>query len=133
MTVEVEDRAAGRGPVAGDRVGVRKPRAATARPEDAAVLRPARIREPEHHEFSGTVSVNVGPFEELDSIGRFVESMSSVPGVGGVRIRTFDGQSVIFDVDLAEPTPLIARLRGRSPLLLRLRYANERIIRLKVV
>src|SRR4051812_32602401 len=61
--------------------------------EDAATGRPAHIREPEQHRFSGTVAVNVGPFEELDSIGRFAASLSSVPGVGGVRIRTFDGRS----------------------------------------
>ena len=79
------------------------------------------------------MSVTVGPFADLDEIGEFAESITSVSGVGSVRIRTFDRASVVFDVDLAEPTALISRLRGRSPRLLRLLYANDRIIRLKLV
>ena len=49
-----------------------------------------------------------------------------------MRIRTFDRASVVYDVDFAEPTALIARLRGRSYRPLRLLYANDRIIRLKI-
>ncbi len=65
--------------------------------------------------------------------GEFADSISGVSGVASVRIRTFDRASVVFDVDLAEPTALVARLQGRSPRLLRLLYANDRIIRLKLV
>lgn len=99
----------------------------------AVPARPSRVRDPERHLFSDTVSVTVGPFENLDAIGEFAETLSSLAGVGSVRIRTFDRSSVVFDVDLTEPTAVIARLRGQSHRLLRLLYAGERIIRLKLV
>jgi hypothetical protein len=99
---------------------------------DASALKPSRVRNPQQHEFTGTVSVTVGPFDDLEPIGEFAEALSSIGGVGSVRIRTFDRQSVVFDVDLAEPTALISLLRGRSPGPLRLLYANERIVRLKL-
>ena len=78
------------------------------------------------------LAVTVGPFETLDPIAEFAEALSSIPGVESVHIRTFDRASVVFDVELSEPTEVIARLRGRSYRPLRLLYANERIIRLKL-
>ena len=48
-----------------------------------------------------------------------------------MRIRTFDKASVVYDVDLAEPT---ASSPASAAVLrpLRLLYANDRIIRLKL-
>lgn len=95
--------------------------------------RPERVRDPEHHRFSGTLAVTVGPFDDLKLIGEFAEALTAVPGVGSVRIRTFDRASVVFDVDLDEPTAVISGLRSRSHRALRLLHANDRIIRLKLV
>jgi hypothetical protein len=122
--------------IAGGRPRSRRPRAfepAPAVTPEVAVVRPSRVRDPPHHEFSGTVAVTVGPFGDLEPVGEFAEALSGISGVASVRIRTFDRASVVFDVDLAEPTALVARLRRRSPRLLRLLYANDRIIRLKLV
>ena len=71
----------------------------------ATPARPSRVRDPEHHLFSESVAVTVGPFESLDLIGEFAEALSSIAGAGSVRIRTFDRSSVVFDVDLTEPPP----------------------------
>jgi hypothetical protein len=95
-----------------------------------SVGRPLRAREAERHRFGGTLSVRMGPFDDLGRIGRYAELLASVPGVDAVRVQTFDRRHVVFEVDIVEPTALIAELRGRSIRPLRVLYASDRIIRL---
>ena len=100
----------------------------------AGATRPSRVRDPEHHLVSGPVAVTIGPFGDLEQIGEFADALSSIPGGGSMRIRTFEGASVVYDLELDEPANTIDRLlRGRSHRPLRLLHANERVIRLKLV
>lgn len=94
--------------------------------------KPERVREPMHHRFEGQVSVSVGPFGDLEEIGEFTKILSLARGVGGVRVRTFDHQNVVYDVDLEGPTALVAEIWELSPRAPRLLHANDRIIRLKL-
>lgn len=114
----------------------RRPGATTPPRAENMTTRPGgkalRGREADEHRFAGTVSVSAGPFDDLDRIGRFAELLGSLPGVGTVRIQTFDRRQVVFGVDIAEPAALLGALRDRSASGLRLLYANDRIIRLKL-
>ncbi len=93
---------------------------------------PARIREPEQHSFSGSVTLTAGPFDDLDQIGEFRRALSAIQGVSGVAVRTFQGRRVIFELDISEPTVLIAALRARSARIPQLLHASEDIVRVSL-
>ena len=104
-------------------------------PAPAAPARPAgpaRIRKPEQHSFSGSVTLTAGPFDDLDQIGEFRRALSAIQGVSDVTVRTFQGRRVIFELDIAEPTVLIAALRARSARIPQLLHASEDIVRVSL-
>ena len=109
-----------------------------AEPPPAAPARPARpagaprIRKPEQHSFSGAVTLTAGPFDDLDQIGEFRRALSAIHGVSAVAVRTFQGRRVIFELDIAEPTVLIAALRARSPRIPQLLHASDDIVRVSL-
>jgi hypothetical protein len=104
--------------------------AAPGRP--AAPARTARIREPEQHSFSGSVTLTAGPFEDLQQLGEFRRALSAIHGVKDVTVRTFQGRKVIFELDIAEPTVLIAALRARSARIPHLLHASDDIVRVSL-
>ena len=112
--------------------------AAPAQPADPAPAAPARpagparIREPEQHSFSGSVTLTAGPFDDLDQIGEFRRALSAIQGVSAVAVRTFQGRRVIFELDISEPTVLIAALRARSARIPQLLHASEDIVRVSL-
>ncbi len=95
--------------------------------------KPVHVRDPRHHRFEGTVSVSVGPFRDLAELDEFADILALVHGVGSVRVRTFEGQNVVYEVALDEPTRLVAEIGALSPRVWKLLHANDRIVRLTFV
>jgi len=79
------------------------------------------------------VTLTAGPFAGLRELAEFKGGLTSIPGVSDVAVQTFEGRRVIFEVTMAEPTPLIAALRAQTPRPLHLLHATDTIVRLALI
>jgi hypothetical protein len=69
---------------------------------------------PEWRAYEGAVTVEAGPFTDIEQLKRFEDTLASVPGVAEVEIRTLERDSALFDLFVSVPTALIAELRQRA-------------------
>ena len=104
----------------------------TARPPVSA-LRAASSGAPELREYEGTVTVEVGPFDDIAQLNEFKGALSAVPGVEDVYIRTFERRHAHFELRVVERRLLIAELRARARCSLRVIEAGDQDIRIEIV
>jgi hypothetical protein len=87
----------------------------------------------EDHVYVGTVSVACGPFDDVEQLAAFQQALESLDGVGEVYTRSFDGNTVHFDVSLARPTVLLAQLKRVAESPLTVVEGGDRHVRLELV
>jgi hypothetical protein len=80
---------------------------------DAPPPRAAEVPEPEPA--TGTLTVDAGPFADLDALAAFEQALGSIGGVEAVDLRGFEGRRAHLDVRLARPVALEAELRETLP------------------
>jgi hypothetical protein len=107
-------------------------------PAVAAAPAPARpaARPPlsaEDRAYEGAVTVEAGPFDDVAQLKAFEDALGSVPGVEDVYIRTFERYYAHFELQIAQPTMLIAELRARTADPLRVIDATGQVPRLEIV
>jgi hypothetical protein len=87
---------------------------------------------PERREYAGAVSLEAGPFGDIEQLNEFEAALTSVPGVEDVYIRTFERHHAHFELRLVEPRPLIDELQARAPGSLHVIEAASSSIRLEI-
>jgi hypothetical protein len=83
--------------------------------------------------YEGAVTVAAGPFEDVEQLDEFEDALASIPGVENVSIRTFERHHAHFELDVSEPTRLIAELDAQAPRRLRVVEASERALSVEIV
>ena len=66
--------------------------------------------------YSGVVTLDAGPFEEVGRLGEFQRAVQDVPGVRSASVRRLSGDRAVFEVVVERPTALIEELIGRWPI-----------------
>jgi hypothetical protein len=95
--------------------------------------RPATPDAPERREYEGAVTVEAGPFGDVSRLSEFEHALAAIPAIEDVYIRTFERRHAHFDLQVVEPTRLIAELQARVPGPLHVIEASERDVRLEIV
>jgi hypothetical protein len=82
-----------------------------------AIARPAAPGPPPPPgSYSGVVTLDAGPFEEVGRLEHFQRVVEEVPGVRAAAVRRLSGDRAVFEVVLEHPTALIEELLGRAPI-----------------
>jgi hypothetical protein len=63
----------------------------------------------------GTITVDAGPFADLDTLGAFEQALAGIAGVAEAQVTGFEGRRAIVDVRLGAPVALEAELRAALP------------------
>jgi hypothetical protein len=90
------------------------PHTATVPTQSATV--PAQSAEVFDRTWVGAISIDAGPFSDIDALASFEQALARVPNIRDVYVRGFQGSRVIIDVDLGAPTALVRALSSASPL-----------------
>lgn len=78
-------------------------------PVEAPAAAPAPIPEPEPA--SGTLTVDAGPFADLDALAAFEQALRSIADVESAEVRGFEGRRAHLEVRLGRPVALETELR----------------------
>lgn len=65
--------------------------------------------------FEGAVTVDAGPFFDIATLGIFERSLATIPAVGDVYVRSFEGNRALVDLRLAAPLGLVDEMRRVLP------------------
>jgi hypothetical protein len=88
---------------------------------------------PEWRAYEGAVTVEAGPFTDIEQLKGFEDALASVPGVEDVEIRTLERDSALFDVFVSVPTALIVELRQRASDALHVTDTADSSVRVTIV
>jgi hypothetical protein len=64
----------------------------------------------------GTITVDAGPFSDLDALGAFEQVLAGIAGVETVAVTGFEGRRAIVEARLGAPVALESELRDALPL-----------------
>jgi hypothetical protein len=72
--------------------------------------------EPEPEAVPGTLTIDAGPFADLDALGSFEQALAAIPGVDAAEVTGFEGRRALLDVRLSAPLALENELRAALPI-----------------
>src|SRR4051812_28504147 len=78
-------------------------------PVEPPPVEPAPVPGPELT--SGTLTVDAGPFADLDALATFEQALRSIAGVESAEVRGFEGRRAHLELRLARPVALETELR----------------------
>jgi len=93
---------------------------------------PVRVEEPERREYRGVVAIEAGPFDDVVTLSEFEVALFAIPAVDDVYIRTFERRHAHFELQISEPTRLIAELQAGAPEALYVLEAGEDHVRVEI-
>jgi hypothetical protein len=96
------------------RIESREAAPAPAPPAEPVAAEPAPVPEAEP-EPPGTVTVDAGPFADLDALGAFEQALTGIAGVEEALVTGFEGRRALVDVRLGAAVALEAELRAALP------------------
>jgi hypothetical protein len=94
--------------------GATPPAPAAATAPAAAEAVPVAVPEAEP-EPPGTLTVDAGPFADLDALGAFEQALTGIAGVEEAQVTGFEGRRALVDVRLGAPVALEVELRAALP------------------
>ncbi len=108
------------------------PPAPVAAPEPAAAPAPVHVPEATRPLFAQSVEIDAGPFEDFASLSAFERALGSLPKVGDVYVRRFQGDRATIEVTLDEPAPLLDDLTEGFPYRLSIDHTGDDRIELSI-